>query len=243
MIPKVIHYCWLSGDAYPPKIVFCINSWKKYLPDYDIVLWDRSRFDIESCLWVKQAYDCKKYAFAADYIRLWVLYHYGGIYLDSDVEVLKPFDRLLNQPYFFGVESNEDKFLEAAVMGVEPRNEFIHQCLMYYEGRSFLSGSGMDLTPLPRIMFKFLNDPIIISNENEFALGINQLQLYTKEFFSPKNGVNGELSSLTKNTYTIHHYNASWYPAKKKIYIYISKCLGGNVAKKLSKLYHQIIGR
>ena len=83
MIPKIIHLCWLSGDEYPPMIKKCIESWKRYLPDYEIMLWDTKRFDVNSVLWTKQAFECKKYAFAADYIRLYALYHYGGIYLDS----------------------------------------------------------------------------------------------------------------------------------------------------------------
>ena len=92
MIPKRIHLCWLSGDPYPAKIGKCLASWKKHLPDYEVVLWDTKRFDLESSPWVKQAFEAKKYAFAADYIRFYALYNYGGIYLDSDVEVLRSFD-------------------------------------------------------------------------------------------------------------------------------------------------------
>lgn len=100
MIPKKIHYCWLSNDPYPEKIEKCINSWKEKLPDYEIIKWDLNRFPLEKSLWVKQAYEARKYAFAADYIRLYALATEGGIYLDSDVEVLKSFDDLLDFPYF-----------------------------------------------------------------------------------------------------------------------------------------------
>lgn len=89
MIPKVIHFCWLSCDKYPSKIRYCINSWKEKLPDYEIRLWDLSRFDIDSSVWCKEAFEMKKYAFAADYIRCYALYKEGGIYLDSDVELLR----------------------------------------------------------------------------------------------------------------------------------------------------------
>lgn len=99
MIPKIIHLCWLSGDPYPPKIQKCLESWKKFLPEYEVMLWDGNRFDLNSSSWVAQAF-AKKYAFAADYIRMYALYHYGGIYLDSDVEVLKSFDELLTLPLF-----------------------------------------------------------------------------------------------------------------------------------------------
>ena len=89
MIPKIIHFCWMSGDAYPEKIKKCIESWKQKLPDYEIWLWDTNRFDINQSIWVKEAFEAKRYAFCADYIRCYALYNYGGVYLDSDVEVLK----------------------------------------------------------------------------------------------------------------------------------------------------------
>ena len=104
MIPKIIHLCWLSNENYPTKIKQCIKSWEKYLPEYKIMLWDTKRFNLEESIWVKQAFEKKKYAFAADYIRFYALYNYGGIYLDSDVEILKSFDNLLQYPYFMGAE-------------------------------------------------------------------------------------------------------------------------------------------
>ena len=95
MIPKIIHYCWLSGDPFPDLINKCIDSWHNILSDYEFMLWDTRKIDVNSNLWLKQAYENKKYAFAADYIRFFALYHYGGIYLDADVEVLKDFKSLL----------------------------------------------------------------------------------------------------------------------------------------------------
>ena len=91
-IPKIIHYCWLSGDPIPANYQRCMDTWKKQLPDYELVLWDTQRFDINSTPWTKQALDVKLYACAADYIRLYAVYHFGGIYIDMDIEVLKPFD-------------------------------------------------------------------------------------------------------------------------------------------------------
>ena len=121
MIPKIIHLCWLSGDKYPAKIAKCIASWKKNLPDYEIMLWDTKRFDLNSSNWVKQAFEAKKYAFAADYIRFYALYNYGGVYLDSDVEVLKSFNPLLDLPYFVGAVQPGTP--EAAIMGAEKVKE------------------------------------------------------------------------------------------------------------------------
>ena len=118
MIPKKIHLCWLSGEKFPPFIEYCISTWKKVLPDYEIILWDTARFDIDSVPWVREAYESRKYAFAADYIRYYALYTEGGIYLDSDVEVLKSFDNLLSYRSFIGFEASTRHF-EAAVGGVE----------------------------------------------------------------------------------------------------------------------------
>lgn len=100
MIPKKIHYCWLSDDPMPEKLLKCVESWKKYLPDYELVKWDLKKFPLSKNPWVREAFENKKYAFAADYIRLYALATEGGIYLDSDVEVLKSFDDLLKYPYF-----------------------------------------------------------------------------------------------------------------------------------------------
>ena len=125
MIPKQIHLCWLSGDPYPAKIEKCLASWKKFLPDYEVVLWDTKRFDLDAVPWVKQAFEAKKYAFAADSIRFYALYNYGGIYLDSDVEVLRSFDPLLDLPYFAGAETAGT--IEAAVLGDKESATFQEQ--------------------------------------------------------------------------------------------------------------------
>ena len=127
-MPKIIHYCWLSGEPYPELVQRCMQSWKEKLPDYEFMLWDMNRFDIHSVPWVEQACAAKKWAFAADYIRLYALYNYGGIYLDSDVEVLKSFDDLLELPYFFGREHYFDmidfRFLRDNSLEIFPMDYF-----------------------------------------------------------------------------------------------------------------------
>lgn len=146
MIPKVIHYCWLSGDDFPPLIKKCINTWKIKLPDYEIICWDKSQFDVNSVLWVKEAYEAKKYAFASDYIRFYVLYNYGGIYLDSDVEVIRSFDNLLNNHSFIGYE-NVSGLLEPAVIGAEKGTNWCKSAMEYYKNKSF-SESTPPVAPL-----------------------------------------------------------------------------------------------
>lgn len=201
-IPKIIHYCWLSGDPYPELVQRCMQSWKEKLPDYEFILWNMNRFDIHSVSWVEQACAAKKWAFAADYIRLYALYNYGGIYLDSDVEVLKSFDDLLDRPYFFGREHTPDRIenpgsIEAATMGAEKGLPFLKKVMEYYERHDFVKDDGyMDMTTLPTILARKMN------GEN--------LDILPMDYFSPKNTRTLDLQ-ITKNTYSIHHFNGSWH--------------------------------
>lgn len=223
MIPKILHLCWLSGDAYPAKIAKCIQTWKDVLPDYEIMLWDTKRFDLNSSIWVKQAFEKKKYAFAADYIRFYALYHFGGIYLDSDVEVLKSFDDLLGLPYFIGAEKAGTP--EAAIMGAEKGCDWIKICLDYYEGRSFIKADGtMDIRTLPEIMVEQINKlkTIHVCSIKEIQ-NIKQLNwetqvlIFPDVYFSPKIFDSREVE-ITPYTYAIHHYQNSWFSHKAKLY-------------------------
>lgn len=223
MIPKIIHLCWLSGDPYPSKIAKCLKSWKAFLSDYEVILWDTNRFDLNSSPWVKQAFENKKYAFAADYIRFYALYHFGGIYLDSDVEVIKSFDDLLDLPYFVGAEKAGTP--EAAIMGAEKGCDWIKQCLDYYENRPFVKGDGsLDIRKLPEIMNEQIEKlkPIrvlsLLESEDirnhDFA---KEVLVFNDAYFSPKVFDSREVE-LTPYTYAIHHYQNSWFSPKAKAY-------------------------
>ena len=242
MIPKIIHLCWLSGDPYPPKIAKCLKSWEKYLSDYEIILWDTKRFNLDTSVWVKQAYEKKKYAFAADFIRFYALYHMGGIYLDSDVEVLRDFDDLLDLPYFVGAEKAQTP--EAAIIGAEKGCDWIKQCLDYYENRSFIKEDGsMDIRKLPEIMVdqiqKFKQIRVLSLDD---SLNIRQLDMqkevlvFNDAFFSPKVFDSREVE-ITPYTYAIHHYQNSWFSPKAKAYYrtraLFVKVLGQKTVRKL----------
>ena len=201
-IPKIIHYCWLSGEPYPELVQRCMRSWMEKLPDYEFVLWDANHFDVQSVPWVEQACNAKKWAFAADYIRLYALYNCGGIYLDSDVEVLKPFDDLLDRPYFFGREhtpdciENQDS-IEAATFGAEKGLPFLKSAMAFYESHDFCDKNGfLNTTTLPTVMARVLRD--------------KPLEILPMDYFSPKNTRTLALE-MTKNTYSIHHFNGSWH--------------------------------
>ena len=217
MIPKTIHLCWISGDPYPPKIKKCIDSWKDgkgggQLSDYSIVVWDYDKVMSLGYKWISQAVKAKKYAFASDCVRFYALYHYGGIYLDSDVEMLKPFDDLLHLPYFLGAE-NDAHLFEAAVMGAEPRLGWIKECLDYYKHRSFVNAFGeyrqavLPFLMEQRLRKKYELKPI--QTIKEFDLSPKVVCYLPCDFFCPKSWTTKQIT-LTDNTYCIHHFEGEW---------------------------------
>lgn len=209
MIPKIIHLCWLSGDAYPSTIQYCIDSWKRNLPDYEIYLWDTNRFDIYNSIWVKEAFEVKKYAFAADYIRLYALYHYGGIYLDSDVLVYKNFDDLLDLPYFIG----EDRVhcFEAAVIGTEKGNPWIKEILDRYTDRPFIREDGsLNMRSLPSVFHDILTKHYsfkLIKSASEFHNSDNIINVFSYDYFNSRDFVG---IKRYPNSYCSHNFVGSW---------------------------------
>lgn len=230
MIPKIIHYCWMSGDAYPSDIQKCIDSWHRILPDYKIILWDSNRFDLNSSVWVKEAFENKKYAFCADYIRLYALYNYGGIYLDSDVEVLKTYDDLLDLPYFLGLESKG--IIEAATIGAEKGCPFIKDLMAYYEGRHFVDMNGkQNIVIMPQIIQEAISGKYslnVIENKEEFVDDENVINVFPFDRFSPIDSTGKRyVLKTTKFTYSIHHFVSAWVDPRVmllvKIFGYNSK--------------------
>ncbi|MEP5341489.1 MAG: glycosyltransferase [Algibacter sp.] len=222
MIPKIIHYCWLSGDDFPPIIKKCIDTWKEKLSDYEFVLWDTNKFKLESNIWVQQAFETKKYAFAADYIRLYAVYNYGGIYLDTDVEVVKSFNDLLDRPYIAGAEGLG--IIEAGIFGAEKNTPWIKQCLDYYDGKFFINKDGtFNTLTLPRIMMaqisKIKTFKEIHPDNLKVSLQIKDKQtlyMFTKDFFCAKNHGTGVIEK-TENTYSIHHFAMSWIAKERTL--------------------------
>ena len=226
-IPKIIHYCWLSGDPFSELAQKCIASWHKAMPDYTYILWDRERVKEISNKWIDGAINAKKWAFAADYIRLYSLCKYGGIYLDCDVEVLKPFDNLLNQECFLGREGHKN-VVEAAVMGSSPNQDWTKKALDWYSDRNF------DVTQLnnPSIAVPFILKKILNDYPN--------IRLLPAEYFSPKDNRTGE-RNITSNTYAIHHFDGNWHSDYQREYFRIrveySKKLGSLVGLIIATLF------
>ena len=215
MIPKIIHYCWLSSDPIPESLQKCMDSWKEFLPDYEFVLWNFERFPRGKSKWVDEAFDNKKYAFAADYIRLYALCNYGGIYLDMDVEVLKDFTPFLNLRTMMCWQ-NQQAGLEVAAFGVEKGMLWIKEILDSYERKSFVRKNGsFDMEPLPTVVEKFLGqNGFILRNvySNDEAVAVEkmgEIPVFPPEFFSPKSYKTGKLE-CSSNTYSVHHFAGSW---------------------------------
>ena len=204
-IPKIIHYCWFGKNEKPLKIQRCLESWQKIMPDYKIIEWNEDNFDINSNQFVKEAYENKKWAFVTDYVRLWALYNFGGIYMDSDVEVIKPLDEFLYQRAFTGHET--DEMLICATMGAEPRHGWIEYLLSYYSKAKF------DMTANTKIITA-MTKPYVEKEENGFTYVKQDVVIYPTDYFCPFDHKNMK-PMMTENTYTIHHFCGSWLDKPK----------------------------
>jgi len=216
MIPKIIHYCWFGGNPLPNDAVEYIDTWKKYFPGYDIKEWNESNYDVHKISYTSEAYHAKKYAFVSDYARFDVLYQYGGIYFDVDVEVIKSFGDILENTGFIGTETVG---LVAAGLGVgcDAGLGVVKEILDDYAKDSFLCNDGIQKYNFKTVVRRFTE----ILVKRGFDTTSNELQriadftIYPTEFFCPKDFATGKLN-VTENTVSIHHYAGSWVPKEQK---------------------------
>jgi len=221
MIPKVIHYCWFGGNPLPKSAQKCIASWKKYLPDYEIKEWNESNFDVNVIPYTAEAYKSKKYAFVSDYARFWILYKYGGLYFDTDVEVIKNMDDIIAKGPFMGCE-NEAKtgatYAQLGVapglgLGVNPGLGLYGEILNWYNTHHFITWTGVIEKNVVDITTEILNkNGIEILDEG--VLKSSGILIYPKEYFCPKDYITGEMN-ITDKTKSIHHYSATWVGNKR----------------------------
>lgn len=240
MIPKIIHYCWFSGDEYPEKIKKCIASWKTILPDYEIKLWDINSFDMDSVPFVKEAISVKKWAFAADYIRLYALYTYGGIYFDSDIYVVSSLDPFLENDFFTALEYHPDcikknhtkdlinsdgtskKYgerkpgigLQAALMGSVSNHPYVHEAMKWYEQNHFIleDGSFNNVFIAPDVL-AMVAENFGFKYKNEEQHLKEGMLIFPSEIFA------GNLKyDITKRTVAIHQALNSWVDNNSSIW-------------------------
>ena len=231
MIPKILHYCWFGGKPLPMEAKKMIDTWKKNCPDYELKEWSESNFNINCCSYVREAYDSKKWAFITDYVRLKVIYDYGGIYMDTDVEVCKNLDGLLKWDAFSGFESDKD--IPTGTMGSVAGNEWIGYLLSYYDQRHFILEDGsLDLTTNVSTITRMTKEKYNINLNNEFQIFGNNMALYPFEFLCAKYHSDGTLF-VTENTYTSHHFAGSWLPKdlkfRHKLKLFLYNFFGKNI--------------
>ena len=209
-IHKKIHCCCISGEPFPQKIQECIELWHKYMPEYEFKLWDMNSFDIDSVPYVKQAVEKRKWAFASDYIRLFALYTEGGIYLDSDIMVMKSFDNLLDEKSFTAFESGGR--IAAWIFASEPFNPLFREFLNYYDGRKFINDDGsLDFTPntIPTT-YTLVKHGLKAENRVQ---RLDYITVFSEDYFCPKNPWT-ERMIITQNTYAQHLFLGGWMENK-----------------------------
>lgn len=239
MIPKIIHYCWFGRKPLPELAIKCINSWKKFLPEYEIKEWNEDNFNVNMIPYTKEAYAAKKYAFVSDYARFWILYKYGGIYFDTDVEVIKNLDDIILKGPFMGLENNSDNQKIANVapglgLGVNSGLCIYKKILNLYESSSFLNNNGsLNLKTVVEYTTELLTSyGLEEKDEIQFIEGV---WIYPKEYFCPIDYKTKEYIE-TKNTRTIHHFAASWLPKEPILPYMVRKYMGEKVLSVLVKI-------
>ena len=235
-IPKIIHYCWFGGKPLSNIAQKCISSWKKYCPDYEVREWNEKNFNINENLYVKEAYMMGKWAFITDYVRLYAIYNFGGIYMDTDVEMIKNIDRFLINESFSGFEDGIN--IPTAIMGAEKNNEWIGYLLSYYNDKHFVLKSGRcDLTTNVTIITSMTKEKYKIRLDNTLQKTNTGLVLYPKDYFCPKDYWSGKIK-CTENTYVIHHFNGSWQDDEIKAFAgkrnRLCQIFGNSIGAKIS---------
>ena len=249
MITKIIHYCWFGRNPLPESAQKCIASWRKFLPDYEIKEWNEDNFDVNMVPYTAEAYSAKKYAFVSDYARFWILYRYGGLYFDTDVEVIKPMEDIIERGPFMGIEvESKDTGNGPSVpmvapglaLGAEPNMDIYNILIQYYSELHFLDKDGNQnlVTSVKHLTGILVQNGLQASNGLQNVAGI---WIYPRDFFNPLDSLTGRLK-LTENTRSIHWYMNSWSDTSK-LYRWLSKMshrfLGVNSLNWLKKIIHK----
>lgn len=228
-IPKTIHYCWFGNNHLPEDANKCIASWKKYFPGYEIKEWNESNFDIVNCDYVREACQAKKWAFVSDYARFLILYKYGGLYFDTDVEIIKSMDDLIQKGPFMGEEAglpdNNSECNPGLGLAAAPGLGLYKEILDYYSTQHFLNPDGS------------INQETVVTRTSNILRRhgfkgdrsiecIDGIYIYPPEFFCPINYTTGKMT-ITENTRSIHHYSATWHSGLEELIIKIERCSKG----------------
>ena len=239
MIPKVIHYCWFGGKSLPPLAKRCIKSWKKYLPDYEIKEWNEDNFNINAISYTQEAYKAKRYAFVSDYVRFYVLYHYGGVYFDTDVEIIQPIDDIIKSGAFMGCETAVKENVELYVapglgLGFEKHNALLKVLLDLYSNLHFINADGSHNL---KTIVQYTTDVLVEYGflKEEGIQRVKDIWIYPKDYFNPYDCETGKFI-VTKNTRTIHYFAGSWKTKKERFMDYVEKYWGSRWVNLIHKI-------
>lgn len=230
MIPKIIHYCWFGRNPKPKSALKCIASWKRFFPDYEIKEWNEDNFDINLIPYTKEAYEAKKFAFVSDYARFWVLYHYGGVYFDTDVEVIKPMDDVLDKGGFMGCEIDTGDLYSVnpgVGIAVEPFHPLYKNLLDMYDGLPFYLENG-EINPFAIVR---ITTTVLLKHglqKKPYIQKVQGITIYPADYFNPLDDATGRLIT-TSNTRSIHWYSKTWLPTSP-------------LKTKLTRLCHRYFG-
>lgn len=242
MIPKIIHYCWFGGKEMPELAQKCIASWKQYLPDYELRLWNEETFDLDMYPYAREAYNNRKFAFVTDVVRLWALNEFGGIYMDTDVEVLKPLDDLLHLPAFTGYEGSLSHAPVTGIMASQAHGIWVGEQLAYYEGRHFVKEDGsLDMTTNTITISRIMEANGFVINE-KYGVYKDEMHIFPVDYFCPLSSTH--ILKLTKNSYCIHHFAGSWYEytrAQKVKKFICEKILGRKLTNAIVQIKRAIL--
>lgn len=242
MIPKRVHYCWFGPNPLPEANQRYLDSWREILPDYEFKLWNEENFDISAYPYAQAAYQAGKYAFVADVCRIAALYHEGGIYLDTDVQMLKPFDPFLNEVCFAGFEDGFDPYrretiynAQAGILGSISGSIFMRDVLQSYADMVFDAAQPVSINAV----FNRLYAQLGIVQNNRIQSIPNVLTVYPSDYFICKNYQTGKIN-LTENSVCIHHYDGSWTTPqplsaqwKRQALLLLSSLLGADKSRRL----------
>lgn len=240
MVPKVIHYCWFGEKPKPDDAIRCIESWKQKCPGYEIKEWNENNFDVNLCKYVRQAYEAKKWAFVSDYARFWILYNFGGLYFDTDVEIIKPIDDLLGCDGFMGVEKGRTMVAPGLGIGFVKGNSICREIKEYYERSEYISDDG---SVNPKIVLDFATEVIKTHGYREEDCNdiqmVEGVKIYPAEYFCPIDYLTGVLEKTDK-TYSIHWYSGTWISEEQRRVLEFEKKISRIFGKKVGHVAERI---
>lgn len=239
MIPKIIHYCWFGKKRKPKMVKDCIASWKKHLPDYQIVEWNEKNASL-SHPFVKEAYRQKKWAFVSDYVRLEIIEKFGGIYLDTDVMIVKNLDYFLEQEFFIGAEDSD--FISGGIFGALPDNSFIKSCRKFYDSLQFDKVSNLGYITFPRIITQNFRELYSFKNDFNKIVTEGALKIYPCMYFYPlsyedRKNINNYKNYIKAETYVVHLWGSSWIEYSEFYYFRNKEYLKG-FRKMIKNIYY-----